>query len=110
MILSVRCCVIKELFLNTIWADVLLTLGLLLLLNTISGALPLNSEPLVADPSLRDELAMAEARRSIMSVMTDGEMVLKDGEIMQAGQRTRHYLGGLLGKKEVGNCLTKRLQ
>eukprot|EP00439_Symbiodinium_sp_Y106_P044203 s1681_g5.t1 len=91
----------KVLFLNTIWADVLLMLGLLLLLNTISGALQLNSGPVFADPSLRDELALAEARRSIMAVITDGEMVLKDDKIMQAGQRTCHYLEGLLGKNEV---------
>ena len=96
----------KVLFLNTIWADVLLMLGLLLLLNTISGALQLNSGPVFADPSLRDELALAEARRSIMAVITDGEMVLKDDKIMQAGQRTCHYLEGLLGKNEVGECLT----
>ncbi|CAE7425583.1 unnamed protein product, partial [Symbiodinium sp. CCMP2456] len=97
-----------DLFLNTIWADVLLMLGLLLLLNTISGALQLNSDPLVADPSLRDELAMAEARRSIMSVITDGEMVLKDDKIMQAGRHARHYLEGLLGKEvEVEGLLLK---
>ncbi|CAE7327504.1 unnamed protein product [Symbiodinium natans] len=87
-----------DLFLKTIWMDGFGTLVILLLLRTIRIV---HSHCQDGGVASQDKLALAEARRNILSVVTDGEMLLmKNGKIVQAEPRCRHYIEGMLGQEE----------
>ena len=102
-VLVVRCVLWQDLFLKTIWMDGFGTLVILLLLRTIRIV---HSHCQDGGVASQDKLALAEARRNILSVVTDGEMLLmKNGKIVQAEPRCRHYIEGMLGQEEEARML-----
>ena len=94
----------QELFWKTILADGLLTLGVLLLVCMISHILDFT---LYGQCQMQDKLSLAEARKNIISVITDAEMLLKDDRLVAACGTLFLSFGTRLTPESISSSISK---